>query len=93
MQPVRIPQKPKPNTLEAVGERSSNQSDEIRSGAMPRPPEDHPLPKNGPGHTEECLQVEPLPDGSGATLRFTADVAEAVHGVQETLRRVAQVCR
>ena len=52
-----------PSTLKAVGKVSFYQPDEVRSGAMTRPPENPALPKDECGRNGECPQVEN--DGSG----------------------------
>ena len=77
---ARPPERCGPIALLAVGMVWSYLPDEVRSGAVPRPPENPMLPDDGPGHNgecrhvvknragrvEECPQVEPLPVGSCA---------------------------
>ena len=48
-------------------QKKIEQPDEVRIGAMPRPPEIPTVPKIDPGHKEECLHIEPLPDDNNAS--------------------------
>ena len=51
--PARPPERCDPSTPKTVGKMSSNQPDEVRRGAMPRPPEILMLPKDRSGHNEK----------------------------------------